>query len=94
LTVSLPKTYKLDPGDVCPTIEKVRPLTTIQRSLIQTFPQDFIFDEKNQSKTDLEQMIGNAVPVKLAEYLANSIVDYIQSGSRYGIKGKQLALQF
>ncbi len=90
----IPKTYKLHAGDACPVTEKLRPLTTIERSLLQTFPQDFVFDEKNQSKTDLEQMIGNAVPVKLAEYLANSIIDYIQSDSRHPMKAKQLALQF
>jgi DNA (cytosine-5)-methyltransferase 1 len=89
----IPKTYKLHSGDVCPVTEKLRPLTTIERSRIQTFPKDFIFDEKNQSKTDLEQMIGNAVPVKLAEYIASSIVEYIQSDSTYLKKEKQLALQ-
>jgi DNA (cytosine-5)-methyltransferase 1 len=47
---------------------------------------------KNQSKTDLEQMIGNAVPVKLAEYIANSVVEYIQSDS-IRKEDKQLALQ-
>jgi DNA (cytosine-5)-methyltransferase 1 len=90
----IPKTYKLHSGDLCPVTENLRPLTTIERSKIQTFPGDFIFDEKNQSKTDLEQMIGNAVPVKLAEYIANSIAEYIQSDSMYMGKGKQLVLQF
>jgi DNA (cytosine-5)-methyltransferase 1 len=90
----IPKTYKLHLGDLCPVTENLRPLTTIERSKIQTFPGDFIFDEKKQSKTDLEQMIGNAVPVKLAEYIANSIVEYIQSDSIYMGKGKQLVLQF
>jgi DNA (cytosine-5)-methyltransferase 1 len=53
----------------------LRPLTTRERSYIQTFPQDFIFEG---SKTDLEQMIGNAVPVKLAEYIAKCLLMYIQ----------------
>jgi DNA (cytosine-5)-methyltransferase 1 len=28
------------------------------------------------NKTDIEQMIGNAVPVKLAEFVARAIIDY------------------
>ncbi|MFM6530546.1 MAG: DNA cytosine methyltransferase, partial [Dolichospermum sp.] len=45
-----------------PLTPDLRPLTTRERSYIQTFPDNFIFVG---SKTDLEQMIGNAVPVKL-----------------------------
>ena len=70
----IPKNYKRHPGDSAPISENVRPLTTIERSYIQTFPEDYIFEA---SKSDLEQMIGNAVPVKLAEYVARSIEAYI-----------------
>jgi DNA (cytosine-5)-methyltransferase 1 len=70
----IPKGYSRHEGDPVKIDEKVRPLTTKERSLIQTFPETFIF---NGSKTDLEQIIGNAVPVKLAEYVANCINDYI-----------------
>ena len=68
----IPKTYKLHPKDAAPLSANVRPLTTIERSYIQTFPESFIFEG---SKTDLELAIGNAVPVKLAEYVAKSIMD-------------------
>ena len=60
----IPTTYKMHPGDAGPVSPQLRPLTTLERSYIQTFPPNFIFEG---SKTDLEQMIGNAVPVKLAE---------------------------
>jgi len=70
----IPKGYTRHEGDPVEISEKVRPLTTKERSLIQTFPEDFIF---NGSKTDLEQIIGNAVPVKLGEYVANCIKEYI-----------------
>jgi len=70
----IPKGYTKHEGDTVEISEKVRPLTTKERSLIQTFPEDFIF---NGSKTDLEQIIGNAVPVKLGEYVANCINEYI-----------------
>lgn len=71
----IPKGYNKHDGDPVEITEKVRPLTTKERSLIQTFPEDFIF---NGTKTDLEQIIGNAVPVKLAEFVANCINEYIK----------------
>ena len=71
----IPKGYKKHDGDPVEITEKVRPLTTKERSLIQTFPEDFIF---NGTKTNLEQIIGNAVPVKLAEFVANCINEYIK----------------
>jgi DNA (cytosine-5)-methyltransferase 1 len=70
----IPKGYTRHEGDPVEISDKVRPLTTKERSLIQTFPKDFIF---NGSKTDLEQIIGNAVPVKLGEYVASCINEYI-----------------
>ena len=70
----IPKTYKMHPKDTAPISESVRPLTTLERSYLQTFPKGFHFAG---SKTDLEQMIGNAVPVKQAEYIAHCINAYI-----------------
>jgi DNA (cytosine-5)-methyltransferase 1 len=70
----VPKGYKLntcDPANV--DLEKIRPLTTIERSYLQTFPNDFKF---LGTKTNLEQMIGNAVPVNLATFIANAIKEY------------------
>ncbi|TAF11093.1 MAG: DNA cytosine methyltransferase [Nostocales cyanobacterium] len=78
----VPKNYKQHPGDVVPVTPDLRPLTTRERSYIQTFPEDFVF---SGSKTDLEQMIGNAVPVKLAEYVANCLLMYIQEQKTYKI---------
>ncbi|WP_414550404.1 DNA cytosine methyltransferase [Anabaena sp. CCY 0017] len=71
----IPKNYQQHPRDAAPVTPNSRPLTTRERSYIQTFPDDFIFAG---SKTDLEQMIGNAVPVKLAEYIAKCLLMYIQ----------------
>lgn len=73
----VPKTYKLHPRDAVPVTPDLRALTTLERSYIQTFPKSFVFDEENQSKTDLEQMIGNAVPVKLAEFVARCLLGYL-----------------
>lgn len=81
----IPKGYNKHDGDPVEITEKVRPLTTKERSLIQTFPEDFIF---NGTKTNLEQIIGNAVPVKLAELVANCIKEYINDKQ----KNKQISL--
>lgn len=70
----IPKTYKCHPGDVTHDLNKVRPLTTLERARIQTFPKEFKFIG---CKTDLELMIGNAVPVNLALYVARTVLAYI-----------------
>ncbi len=70
----VPNGYPGHSGDPVTISENIRPLTTKERSKIQTFPNDFVF---NGSKTDTEQIIGNAVPVKLGEFVANCINQYI-----------------
>lgn len=67
----IPTGYPGHPGDAGP-ISQTRPLTTRERASIQTFPDDFHFVS---SKTDTEQMIGNAVPVELAHFIARAIAD-------------------
>jgi len=71
----IPANYPGHPGDATPISEKVRPLTTKERSLIQTFPENFVFVG---TKSNIEQMVGNAVPVKLAEFVAHALSSYIQ----------------
>lgn len=88
----IPKTYVKHPQDACAPDEKVRPLTTIERSYLQTFPKNFRFFG---GKSDLEQMIGNAVPVKLAECVANCIKEYRTNlAENKTIQAKQLAFHF
>ena len=70
----VPKGYKGHPADPVPLTPDIRSLTPEERSLIQTFPKDFIWEG---SKTNLNQAIGNAVPVKLGEYIANCVKEYI-----------------
>ncbi len=76
----IPKTYQKHKGDLCDINDNLRPLSTIERSYIQTFPKTFKFQG---SKTNLEQMIGNAVPVKLSEYVAGCIIEYINSSLEF-----------
>lgn len=68
------KTNSCDPQNI--DLSDIRPLTTKERSFIQTFPKDFIFEG---TKTDLEQIIGNAVPVNLAKFVAQSLMEYINN---------------
>lgn len=70
----IPDGYKIHSNDPIQSLAGVRPLTTKERSMIQTFPENFIFVG---GKSDLEQMIGNAVPVKLGEFIASAINSYI-----------------
>lgn len=68
-----PSNYKKHNGDVAEP-NNIRNLTHQERAIIQTFPTDFVWDE---SSTSTEQMIGNAVPVNLANYVANCLMRFI-----------------
>jgi DNA (cytosine-5)-methyltransferase 1 len=86
----VPKSYRRHEGDPCDP-SKVRPLTTLERSYIQTFPESFTW---LGTKTCVEQMIGNAVPVKLGQYIANCFLEYIENNDRTAkrVASKQLEL--
>lgn len=71
----VPSGYPGHPNDPVPLNPSIRTLTPQERSWIQTFPKDFDWGEG--SKTNLNQAIGNAVPVKLAEYIAKCLKTYI-----------------
>lgn len=70
----IPGGYRIHTNDPVSNLNGIRPLTTKERSLIQTFPESFDF---TGSKSDVEQMIGNAVPVNLGKFVASAILDYI-----------------
>lgn len=70
----IPNGYPIHHNDPIKNLEGIRPLTTKERSMIQTFPETFNFIG---SKSELEQMIGNAVPVNLGKYVASAILAYI-----------------
>lgn len=60
--------WQFDPGKA----GKIRRLSVRECARIQTFPDDFIFYYDNVAKG--YKMIGNAVPVKLAEVIAKQIM--------------------
>lgn len=70
----MPAGYQIHPNDPVKSKNGIRALTTLERSYIQTFPRSFQFVG---SKTDLEQMIGNAVPVNLGKYVGEAINKYL-----------------
>ncbi len=74
----IPKGYPGHSLDTEKDLSKVRPLTTHERGMIQTFPKEF---EWVGTKTALEQIIGNAVPVNLAKSVGEILMDYINSDS-------------
>ena len=72
----IPSGYPIHPNDPVKNIKGVRPLTTIERSMIQTFPESYHFIG---TKSEIEQMIGNAVPVNLGKFIAMAIRDYLEN---------------
>ncbi|MCL2051609.1 MAG: DNA cytosine methyltransferase [Lachnospiraceae bacterium] len=74
----VPPGYPGHPNDAKELDGSIRSMTTYERALVQTFPPSFKW---NGNKTDMEQMIGNAVPVKLAEFVAKALADYIENSS-------------
>lgn len=76
-----PATYHHHDNDAVPEdqMDGIMQLTPRQRATIQTFPQNYQFDNLQISRCDLEQMIGNAVPVELAHFVANRLQEYIQA---------------
>lgn len=84
----VPAGYKKHSGDpINAILSETRPLTTVERSYLQTFPKSFKFEG---TKTNLEQMIGNAVPVNLATFVANGILEYCSHGEVKEIKQQSL----
>lgn len=73
-----PEGYIKHPGDKAEP-KNIRNLTTLERALIQTFPYDFKWTEPMAAT---EQMIGNAVPVNLANYVARCLKEFIDKGEK------------
>ena len=75
----IPENYSFHPADKSNDLSEVRSLTSKERSYIQTFPGSFNF---TGAKTDVEQAIVNAVPVKMAEYIGKGIIKYMKEHDR------------
>ncbi len=75
----IPDGYKGHHRDSTEIDKSLRPLTTLERAYLQTFPKRFKWIG---SKTDVEQMIGNAVPVNLAKFIAACFNQYLDKKSK------------
>ena len=69
----VPPKYKGNRLDSVPP-STVRPLTSWERSRLQTFPTSWDWKAGNRN-SDVELQIGNAVPVNLASFVATGIRD-------------------
>lgn len=70
----IPQGYPGHSGDAAPiTTKGLRPLTTRERSRIQTFPATW---DLCGNKSDIEQIIGNAVPCALGEFVGRALVEF------------------
>lgn len=66
----VPPNYKRNHLDTADPAE-VRALTSYERSCTQTFPKTWrwVLDESSRTKTDVELLIGNAVPINLSRFV-------------------------
>ncbi len=71
----VPKGYPGHKNDACPVTKDLHVLSTQERAMIQTFPKNYKWIG---SKTDIEQMIGNAVPVNLAQFVGETIKSIVE----------------
>ncbi len=69
----VPPNYKRNHLDTADPSE-VRPLTSYERSRIQTFPKawQWSLGENSRTKTDVELLIGNAVPINLSRFVGQA----------------------
>ena len=74
----IPHTYKFHNADAAKSFDKIRALNSVERGLLQTFPEDFVF---LGPKTSVEQMIGNAVPVNMAYFIAQRLMEKVRGKS-------------
>lgn len=78
----MPATYRKHQDDVVdPITMDVRALTFRERARIQMFPPDYKWSSQSQ---DNDQMVGNAVPVGLAEYVGMCLRKFLE-GSDQGV---------
>ncbi len=75
----IPPNYRCHPADKAKVFKGLRALTFEERKMIQTFPEEFTFIG---SLSQQEHQLANAVPVKLAEYVANAVLAVLKYPQR------------
>ena len=66
-------------NDNIKSLKKIKVMNTKERSLVQTFPNNFKF---LGVKTFDEQLIGNAVPVNMAKLIGESIIELVKTNKK------------
>lgn len=69
-----PATYKNHKSDSASFSPNIRALNSYERARIQTFPPAFLF---RGNKGEIDQQIGNAAPVNLAQFVGDALKKYI-----------------
>jgi DNA (cytosine-5)-methyltransferase 1 len=69
--------YKPHPDDPAAP-EDVRALTPRERARVQTFPSSHTFEG---TRTDIDTMVANAVPCRLAAHVARTLLEYEMSAA-------------
>lgn len=78
----MPSNYAKHPGDTAdPDPSRVRALTFRERARIQSFPPDYVWPE-GLSRAAVEQMIGNAVPVLLGEFVGRHLAEHLSESEK------------
>jgi len=70
----IPPNHKSNPKDAAPISPDIRAINSYERARIQTFPSNFLF---RGNKGEIDQQIGNAVPVNLAKFVGDALKKYI-----------------
>ena len=73
------------------SLDQIRSISVREAARIQSFPDNYYFEGEKEvgNRTSAFKQIGNAVPVKLAEYIANCIKEYIYGKKEYLILQKR-----
>lgn len=85
----VPPGYRIHSNDATDDITRVRPLTSRERAQVQTFPATYKWPVA--SRTNLEQLIGNAVPVELARFVAAAIKEYADEQVLTSVEAQEAA---
>lgn len=83
----MPPTYRLHSGDSVQSTDGIRAMTFQERALVQSFPKDYDWKDKETSKSAAEQMIGNAVPVGLGLFVGRQLIAHLRSREEEGQGG-------
>lgn len=78
--------YRMHPRDAALATDNLRALTLRELALVQTFPPSFVWAG---TKSDMEQMVGTAVPPSMARFIAAALMRFIGEVRKAGTEEQQ-----